>query len=370
MTQGILVLRTAHWQPYRLPLRAAWSTAAGGFAWREGWLLRLETEEGLYGYGDCAPLPAMGTETLAQAAAALHAQAPTLLGQTVETSLAALLDPTGNSAPAARCALECALLDLAAQAARQPLARFLMPGASDAVRVNAALGSALHVDDQTLVSAVAQGFGVLKLKVGCAPVDEELARLRALAAQLPSRVQLRLDANRAWRIDEARHFIESCADLPIEMLEEPLADPQPERLRRLQALCAFPLALDESGPTMATLEAFVDAPPVRRLVLKPPRLGGLLPALALARRARAAGIECVVTSSVDSACGVLAAAHLAAALEGIGNGLAHGLATSCWLAEDLGTAPPILAGHLRLPPTAGLGFVPGNTNIYRMRCCN
>jgi L-alanine-DL-glutamate epimerase-like enolase superfamily enzyme len=69
-------------------------------------------------------------------------------------------------------------------------------------------------------------------------------------------------------------------------------------------------------------------------------------------------MQCVVTSSIDSACGVLAAAHLAAALD---NGLAHGLATSSWLTADTGTPPTITNGRLALPDTPGLGFVADNT---------
>jgi len=68
-----------------------------------------------------------------------------------------------------------------------------------------------------------------------------------------------------------------------------------------------------------------DQKPVRRVVLKPMVLGGLVSALALARRAREVGVECVVTTTVDSAVGVTAALHLAAA---VANDLAHGLATS------------------------------------------
>ena len=91
-------------------------------------------------------------------------------------------------------------------------------------------------------------------------------------------------------------------------------------------------------------------------MIKPTRCGGLLPAFLLAQRALAAGLDCVVTSSVESACGVTAAAHLAAA---IGNQLAHGLATSQWLAADTGAPPLIVDGRLLLPLATGLGFKPG-----------
>ena len=347
-----MIITAARFHPYRLPLRDPWISSSGGFAWREGWLLRLESDDGRYGYGDCAPLTLMGTESFAQAKYSLVEQQRKILGRPLEEALSALNEAPQIHAPAARCALESALLDLSAQAADLPLGRYLASGSGDKVRVNAALGSLLLVSDQAILKACAEGFSVLKLKVGSAPLGDELARLQHIVALLPLDTQLRLDANGAWSEIEAMRFIKHCADLPIEMLEEPLAAPDPQSLRRLQSNCPFPLALDESWPDFAA--TYAGALPVRRLVLKPPRLGGLQAALTLARHASAAGLECVVTSSIDSACGVMAAAQLAAALD---NGLAHGLATSCWLAEDLGSAPLIQQGNLKLPDTPGLGFM-------------
>lgn len=358
-------ISAARLRPYRLPLRDVWPSAAGGFAWRAGALLRLETDDGRCGYGDCAPLPLIGTESLSQAEAVLHARAQAMVGLSVGSALAELNLMSTVDAPAARCALECALLDLQAQVANLPLRHILLPGAGHEVAVNAALGSLLLAHDDPILDACAQGFSVLKFKVGRAPLNGEMSRLRSVAALLPPGVTLRLDANRAWSEVEAKNFIAHCADLPIDMLEEPLANPLPAALQRLQASCAFPLALDESWPGGRGLDDFFAAPAVRRLILKPTRLGGLHPALALARRARAADVECVVTSSVESACGVLAAAQLAAVLDsGPGRRLAHGLATSSWLAEDLGAAPEISKGRLKLPGTSGLGFVPTNSGSF------
>lgn len=348
-------IRAAGLHRYRLPLRSEWASAGGGFSVREGWLLRLEGDDGRYGYGDCAPLTSSGTESPALAATALRRYGGQLLGIPLDDAIAALPAPFGDQAPAARCAVECALLDLLAQAADRPLADYLRGAAGGhEISVNAALGALLQANEYAILRAHGEGFSVFKLKVGVAPVADEIARLRAVAALLPAGCLLRLDANGAWNESDAGRFVTACAGLPIEMLEEPLADPQPAALRRLQAKCAFALALDESLAGRDP-QALLAAPPVRRLVIKPPRCGGLLPALTLARQAEAAGMHCVVTSSVDSACGVLAAAQFAAAL---GNGLAHGLATSSWLAADTGVPAPIAGGRLTLPTRAGLGFAP------------
>lgn len=66
-------------------------------------------------------------------------------------------------------------------------------------------------------------------------------------------------------------------------------------------------------------------------------------------------MDVVFTSVVDSAVGVSAAAHLAAA---VAPGLAHGLATLDWLAADVAPAPPRRDGRLWLGTAPGLGVLP------------
>lgn len=229
------------------------------------------------------------------------------------------------------------------------------------LRVNAALGAVTECRPAVLETALASGFSVLKLKVGVAALADELAALQALCDWLPPGVRLRLDANQAWSLTQAQHMVAALEPLGtrVESLEEPLRpETEPAQrdaaLRALQAKAAFSIALDESLPRRGWPLALDDLP-VRRLVLKPAVLGGLRPTLAFAHAAQSAGLEVVVTSLIESAAGLWASAQLAAAM---GSSLAQGLATSDWLASDLGNAPTIEQGRLRLGETAGSGFVP------------
>ncbi len=342
-------------QPYALPLKTEWQSAAGALSVRCGWLLRLETDSGLIGYGECAALPSHGSEDLAAAELALNQWAAALPGQWVETALAELATSATYATPAARAAIESALLDLLSQQAGIPLANYLcQQECSPTVAVNAMLGTAVGFTEAQFTGALAANYSVIKLKVGIAAPEDEIAVLRRLAQQLPASTRLRLDANRAWTMESAQRYCNALSGLPIESIEEPLIDPAAKDLRTLQQQLPFPLALDESLHDLLAKFPVSEAP-VRRVVLKLAPLGGLLPALALAQQATATGLECVVTTGIDSACGTLAAAHLAAAL---GNSLAHGLATSSWLARDTGPTPTVENGELRLPAGCGLGFHP------------
>lgn len=252
-----------------------------------------------------------------------------------------------------RWALETALVDLDARRRGVPLAS-LFGATSLSVPVNAAIGPLDDACAARAAAAAARGFSVAKIKVGLLGVDEELARLRAVVDAAGGRLRLRLDANRAWDGDDAWRFLSAIADLPIDGVEEPLAAPTLDGLARLQAAVPFALAVDESLAQLGAGALFASRA-VQRLVLKPARVGGVLRALTFARLAQAAGMEVVVTSVVDSAIGVAAAAHLAAAIAPV---VAHGLATSDWLVEDVAPALPIRDGCLILPNAPGLGIAP------------
>ncbi|MFU8896470.1 MAG: mandelate racemase/muconate lactonizing enzyme family protein [Gammaproteobacteria bacterium] len=330
--------------PYAIPLSRPWKCARGDTVVRRGWLIRIEDQEGAHGWGETAGLPGAGTETASLAEAALATAVASFPGLGFDAARAQL---PGRERPAARCGLECAMLDLAARRAGLPLYRYLRPDAVGEVRVNAFVGA---VDDglgERLVAARAQGFEVAKLKLATAPLAEELPLFFAAMEQLPAGLSLRLDVNRGWTTAEAEATLPLFAELPIEALEEPAADADRAALERLQAMVDFSIALDESLASWPE-----DGPlPVRRQILKPMVVGGPSRVLGLALRPRT---ESIVTSSVDTAVGLWLSANIGAAL---GNGLAHGLDTASWLSTLLGPAPTP-GGMLRLPAAPGLGFEP------------
>jgi o-succinylbenzoate synthase len=351
-------------RPYRLPLRRPWQSARGQFSARCGWLVVARCD-GVSGYGDCAPLPEAGTETAVSAKHRLRhwcRSADRLDSDRLDDNsalrmlLERLADALPSETPAADCAVETALLDLQSRIVGLPLRHLLSVDAKASIAVNKVLGSAAALSRQQVSTALAQGWRVLKVKVGTAEPEQELRRLGEVAEILPDDALLRLDANGAWDWPTAAAYIDGLHGMPVDCIEEPLAGAQDAELARLQASTPFALALDES---LAKRPWPIDAArlPVRRLVLKPAAIGGLRPTLRLARAAMASGREVILTSVVESAAGLWATAQLAAAS---GSPLAHGLATADWLAHDLGPAPLARRGRLALPQIAGSGFVPAD----------
>jgi o-succinylbenzoate synthase len=341
---------------YELPLRRPWQTARGLLISRQGFIVVLE-HAGDQGVGDCAPLPTAGTESMRKALARLHQWQRRLeRGRwDSERILAVLSGEWRSEAPAADTAVEAAALDLSARRRALPLRSLLAGQAREQVHANLMLGSLASLSAGVLDDAVAGGWRCLKLKVGIAPVEDEIARLLAVVPRLPRDARIRLDANGAWSLPCAERFVGACADLPIDALEEPMSRPVDAALASLQSTATFPLALDESLAGRWPIDPA--QLPVRRLVLKPGVVGGLRPTLTLARAALVSGRQVVLTSLIESAVGLWATVQLAAALPEEQH---HGLATGDWLARDLAKAPRPVAGVIELSDAPGIGPEPGS----------
>lgn len=347
--------------PFRLPLREPLATTHGPIAERAGLLLALCNEAGGHtGFGESAPLPGFGLETLDASGRALAQIARWIEGRDIEATDALLdeVEARWSEAPAARGAIDVALHDLLSRTRGWSVARLLRDGAPPRERVPAcALVSGADAGKRAARARAARdaGFRTLKLKLGGRALDEDLARVTHLREALGDDVRLRLDANQAWKEAEAPAALGALAGLGVEYVEEPVSGGA-EALARLRADSPVPIAADESACGETAAGDVIACRAADVLVLKPTAAGGLRAALRIADRARRAGLDVVVGSFLDSAVGVAAALALAAALPGPLR--AAGLATGVLMARDL--APPLRAdgGGFALPLGPGLGVQP------------
>jgi o-succinylbenzoate synthase len=292
--------------------------SVGTWTERRGVLLRLESEGGLVGQGEAAPLPGYSPDTLAGARENLEALLSSARGWELDPCLplppqiARLDTGLGAISPAARCAVQTALLDLAGQRAGAPVSWLLSgrPPADERPAARLLGGPALM---QAAQRAWSEGYRTLKVKIGAAgKIERELADLRALRACLPE-ASLRLDANGAWTLEEAARHLPRLGELGPELVEQPVPA---EQLEALAAPGAPRLAADESlqDPDRAQRLAGGEHPSVRVLVLKPSVLGGPLAAWRLAERARCSGLAVVVSHLLEGPVGFAACAELALGL--------------------------------------------------------
>lgn len=326
--------------PYELPLRIPMRTSSAAPGKRHGLIVRVRDDLGAVGVGEAAPLDARelgrARDVLGVAATTSHEIRDTscergaLLSFIAET-VAGCLEPTAP--PSARCGLETALLDLLARRQRRSVAELLGSRAHPSVEVNALITDEEPVDvGQRAADLFARGFRILKLKVG--NPDTDLGRIRSVLTAAggsdtssdlgpdDAGVTLRLDANRRWDFASAASVLGAIEGMPIDYVEEPLADPIAPALARLRRTSLVGIALDESVSTPTDFERYASAGACDVLVLKLQHVGGPSAALRLAAMARDKSMRVVLTDSLETAVGRAATLHCAAACTAEAVGLA------------------------------------------------
>ncbi len=180
------------------------------------------------------------------------------------------------------------------------------------------------------------------MKVGLA---DDADRLSAVRAATGPAMAIRLDANGAWTLSEARTMLAALAPLGIELCEEPVHGV--EAIAELSRTSEIDLAIDESArePEALTRRACT------AVCLKVSRCGGITATLEAARRARSIGYEVYIASLLDGPLGIAAALHTAQA---IGPDRPCGLAT-LGLFEARSDPLPPRAGTISPPLSPGLG---------------
>lgn len=287
-----MVYRFSH-KTYRLPLRAALRTAHGPWTEREGLIVRLEDEGGRVGFGEIAPIPWFGTETLAEARE--------LCGKFGDKVTATGLDAVAERFGCVRFALAAARSDFSPPkpAPRVPLTALLPAG-------RAGIGA--------LSDRLEAGWLNFKWKVGVGDMDQELGLLDELSAVLPAYAKLRLDANGAWTRRQAERWLTRCAERPVEFVEQPVAPVEVDSLMGLAQDYPVKLALDESVVRLEEARKWQARGWPGVFVIKPALAG---PLGELAEWAAKTKPDVVLSSAIETALGRSAILQFALAQPGL-----------------------------------------------------
>ena len=345
-------------------MRNTFTTAHGSLPVREGAIVQVQTNNGLVGFGDIAPLPEFCSETLADALNAFPELVTYISAMSVDEALTFLWQHLDEYPSSLMSGLELALLDAQGKARGCPLSQLLLEYSGRAgiyatrkhVSVNTVIGAAtLDAAVEEARSAVLKGFGCVKLKVGAGQATIE--RVAAVRQAIGPAVHLRLDANEAWNFEQAKTILRACEAFDIQYVEQPLPRHDIAGMARLRSVVAIPIAADEAVSDLESVRLLMRAGAADILIVKPQFARGLRMAQQIIIEAGEQGIQCVLTSAMESGIGVAGVLHLAAVLPEVI--LECGLATLPLLGHDLLIdALCVENGWMGVPGGAGLGVGP------------
>jgi L-alanine-DL-glutamate epimerase-like enolase superfamily enzyme len=319
-------ITAVHVDPLELAFEQPFVIASSAMAFSPCDLVRVETDEGITGYGEACPAFEFTGETLwtVQDVIGDHL-APSLIGRDpfdlegINHVWDRELYMVGNQA--ARAGVELALWDIQGKALGRRVCDLLGGHAHPALQEVASMGwDTPEALAESVRAMMALGVRVFKVKVGDVPERDE-QRVAAVREAAGPQARITVDANQGWwDAKTAVRAIKLLETHGIALAEQPVRTDDLDAARFVRAHVDVPVALDESvrGPREAL--ACVKAEACDVFVVKLMKTGGILGALKVNAIAEAAGIKVMIGNMGESSVALSAHFHVNVALANASGG--------------------------------------------------
>lgn len=312
---------------------------------RPVWYIQIIDESGRRGIGEIAPIVGLSSETIAQVEHYLN-----LLGN--EGLTYERFDEL-EIIPSIRMGLEMALLQLKLHEESTWFPGDFSNGKSS-IPIN---GLVWMSDCDTMFrdacELVTKGYSCIKFKVGGQFFEEEVRMLESFRKKYSAdQIQIRLDANGAFTMDDVLKKLETLSTFVIHSIEQPLRPDQMIQFNGLTEMSPIPIALDEqligiSG--IKTKRDLLEKIKPDFIVLKPTLLGGFLACEEWIRTAESLEIRWWITSMLESNVALQAIAEWTS---GLNCTIPQGLGTGSLFTNNIPSSLYVEAPVLRSDPSA------------------
>lgn len=311
----------ASYAPYRLVFKFLARTSRETMTSKDTYFIRVVDDSGKTGIGECALFRGLSIDDV----------------DCYESKLADVCrclssdEPVGDLSPypSIRFGLETALAALKGNGPFDPFPGQWRAGKSSII-INGLvwMGSAAEMKSRVR-EKIEAGFHCIKLKIGGVKFEDELEIIRTLRSYFSAKdLEIRLDANGAFSIDNALRRLNELSQYKIHSIEQPIRAGQWTALAEICRHSPIPVALDEE------LIPLTDTDSRRKLlglvkpayiILKPALAGGLSGADEWISLAEEYGIGWWATSALESNVGLNSiagwvATHNISMPQGLGTG--------------------------------------------------
>jgi L-Ala-D/L-Glu epimerase / N-acetyl-D-glutamate racemase len=213
-------------------------------------IVKIETDEGLVGYGEATAVHFFWGETQASMKdVAENLVSPVLIGED-PTNIIALIDRmnsviVGN--PFAKAAVEMALWDIKGKTLNTPVYNLLGGNRRTSIPVCHAVSyGSLDEMVKKATGLIDLGYKTLKIYCGKEAPQVDLERVRAIRNAVGDNINLYIEINQRWDLKTALSVLPVLEELNIQFMEQPLPSSSRKEMKIFRERSPIPIALDES----------------------------------------------------------------------------------------------------------------------------
>lgn len=342
---------------YKSPiaLKDPFKISLGILTHAENVIIKINTSNGLTGYGECSPFMTINGESMDTCFVVAQYLANILKGKDaldIENCVVAM-DSMIYANSSIKSAFDIALYDIAAQNAGLPLYAFL--GGSKSKEIITDYTVSIDEPKKMAADAVkikANGFQVIKVKLGQQQKDVE--RIRLIREAVGMGIPIRIDANQGWDVAGTIRILNELAVYNIQHCEEPIPRWNYMELAAIRKQSPIKIMADESCCDHHDAKRLIDLNACDYFNVKLGKSGGIFKALKIIKLAEVEGIKIQLGGFLESRLAFTAAAHLALASDAI---IFYDFDTPLMFEEDpvSGGITYDSNGVVSVPDTTGLG---------------
>ena len=286
--------------------------ATGTMYHAQNLFIRVETDEGLTGVGECSAFPMIAGET--QATCFEMAKDFARLWKNkeaadIEERLKELDDFTAFNATA-KSAFDIALYDLAAKKQGLPLYKFLK-GNKKTLETDLTIGiGEPEAMAETALDFKNKGVRIIKIKLG-KDGKTDLLRVQKIRKAIGDSIRLRIDANQGWDFETAKDLLVKMGSCDIDFCEQPMRQWNDYLLPALRKISPIKLMADESVFNHHDALRLILAGACDYVNIKFAKSGGIAEALRINKVCEENQIPCMMGGMLESRLALTAFAHFA-----------------------------------------------------------
>jgi L-alanine-DL-glutamate epimerase-like enolase superfamily enzyme len=304
-------MKITHTDIYRYSIRIQpFTIATGTMTYAQNMLIRLHTDEGIYGMGECSAFPVITGESQDTCLAMAKSFASVWKGKDInpiderlhELNLVTARNTTAKSA------FDMALYDLAAKAANVPLYQFL-GGSKREVETDMTIGiGSASAMAETAVHYKQSGARIIKVKLG-KNIKDDVERIQHIRNAIGPDIKLRLDANQGWSLEDAVYGLQAMQEFNIEFCEQPLHTGYDDYLPDLCLRSPIAIMADESCYTYNDARKLIKAKACHSINIKFAKSGGIFEGKKIQDIAQETNTPCMIGGMLESRLAVTANLH-------------------------------------------------------------
>ena len=226
------------------------------------------------------------------------------------------LDATAPENTAAKAGVDIAVLDLISKREKKPLYEFL-GGSDDRMLTDMTIGiDSKEITVEKAVQHYKAGFRALKIKVGL-DLFEDIKRVSAVREAVGAKVELRVDANQGYTVEQAISFAEAMRSLDVVVIEQPVSASDLAGLKRVTQESEVPIMADECVRSSADAKRIAREGIADMINIKLMKSAGIYDAVMINRLAEATDMETMVGCMGEIQVSIAAGLHFALSSENV-----------------------------------------------------